>query len=333
MIPPDEQEKPELHTHLLAGWRFNTLIITVIVSMLGYLLFTLWGGWDNVVYAVKEVGFEGILLGLTLALGGYTMRFLRWQIYLRTLNYQVPWMSSLRIYIAGFSLSPTPGKAGEALRGVFLKDFGVEYRKSIGALLAERYADMLAVILIALGGLLSYPQTRPLFLIIAAGVIGSLLVLQKESWLRAIESFALKILPSRFAHVIEFFIDTILALKSCFKPRILLTGLVLGVLAWGLEGTVFYCYLTLAGAKVPFISAQFIYSFALIIGAVTFLPGGLGTAEATMLQLLLVNEVPASLAVATIVLTRLTTLWFSVLLGLISLPKNNAYQPTPENKP
>lgn len=322
----EEKEKPELHTHLLAGWRFNTLIITVIITMLGYLLFTLWGGWDNVVYAVKEVGFAGIILGLTLALTGYTLRFLRWQIYLRTLNYRIPWMSSLRIYIAGFALSPTPGKAGEALRGVFLKDFGVEYRKSIGALLAERYADMLAVILIALGGLLSYPQARPLFFLVTTGVIGSLLILQKESWLRGIESFARRKLPTRFAHIIEFFIDTILALRSCYKPRILFIGLALGVLAWGMEGTAFYCYLTLAGAEVSFITAQFIYSFALIIGAITFLPGGIGAAEATMLQLLLVYDVPASLAVATIVLTRLTTLWFSVLLGLSALPKKNAYQ-------
>jgi uncharacterized protein (TIRG00374 family) len=59
-----------------------------------------------------------------------------------------------------------------------------------------------------------------------------------------------------------------------------------------------------------------------VIGGITLLPGGLGGAEVTMLQLLVLQNIPAPIAVAATLIIRLTSLWFSVFLGMIALPKN-----------
>jgi uncharacterized protein (TIRG00374 family) len=57
----------------------------------------------------------------------------------------------------------------------------------------------------------------------------------------------------------------------------------------------------------------------MLVGALSFLPGGLGGTEASMVALLMLNNVAQSQAVAATVLIRLATLWFAVALGVIAL--------------
>jgi glycosyltransferase 2 family protein len=322
----DSPEKKDLsehhfHRHFLGGWRFKAMIATICISVIGYILFILWGGWEQVSEAVARVGIWGILLALALSLVNYWLRFLRWQCFLRILGHRVPTFLSLRIYIAGFSLTTTPGKTGEALRSIFLKDHGIAYRQSFGAFLSERLSDLIAVVILASSGLWKYPETRPIVIIVGIVIVFVLFAVQKNSWLKFGEKMALKILPNRFAHIVEFFIETILAFRSCFAPRALIYGIIFGVLAWGSEGLAFYYLLGFLGYNISILTAMFIYGFSLLIGAITFLPGGLGGAEVTMLQLLIMNNVTTFDAVAATIVIRLTTLWFSVILGLLFLPK------------
>ncbi|MDX8386197.1 MAG: lysylphosphatidylglycerol synthase domain-containing protein, partial [Gallionella sp.] len=58
---------------------------------------------------------------------------------------------------------------------------------------------------------------------------------------------------------------------------------------------------------------------SMMVGALSFLPGGLGGAEATMVALLILNDVAQPQAVAATVLIRLATLWFAVGLGVVAL--------------
>jgi len=316
-IPPE----PDHATHILSGWRFRAMIITIIVSMLVYLLFTLWGGWREVLEAVSQVGVLGILFTLSLSLLCYWLRFLRWELFLNVLGYKLPTAANLRIYIAGFSLTTTPGKSGEALRGIFLKDYGVPHRKSFAAFLAERFSDLIAVAVLSTIGLWHYPQTRPAFFVTMAVLVFCLYAVQKDNWLHAIENLAIKILPKRLAHIAEFFIETVIGFRSCFTPRMLSLSLTLSVVAWAAEGLALYYLIYFLGYEVDLLTCLFIFGFSMLVGAITFLPGGIGGTEVTMVKLLTLQGLDSSSAVAITLLLRLATLWFSVMLGLIALPK------------
>jgi uncharacterized protein (TIRG00374 family) len=64
----------------------------------------------------------------------------------------------------------------------------------------------------------------------------------------------------------------------------------------------------------------FIFAFAMMVGAISVLPGGLGSTEATMIGLLVTQHVGFDVAVVATAVVRVTTLWFAVSLGLLALP-------------
>ena len=312
----------ESSTHLLSGWRFKAMLATLIIAVLAYFLMTLWGGWKEVLYACSKVGILGILAALALSLVNYFIRFLRWTKYLHLLGHTLPFWQNLKIYMSGFALTTTPGKTGEALRSIFLKDYGIAYRQSFGVFLSERLSDLLAVLFISAFGLWIYPEARLLTVATALIIAFLLYAVQQDKWLLWTEK---KLKSGRLAGPAEFTIEALLSFRVAFRPKALLVGTFLGVIAWAAEGLAFYFLLQLMGIEISFLSAQFIYAFSLLIGAITLLPGGLGGVEVTMIQLLLLEGVSSADAAALTLLIRLTTLWFSVLLGLLALPQKKVH--------
>ena len=75
---------------------------------------------------------------------------------------------------------------------------------------------------------------------------------------------------------------------------------------------------------LPMSTAVFIYAFAMLVGALSFLPGGLGGSEAAMIALLSLNGFPEASAVTATLICRLATLWFAVGLGAIFLARRRA---------
>ncbi len=306
------------HT-VMSGWRFRALLLVVLVSALGYLAFSLWGGWHEVVSAIVRVGFIGTAIALSLSLVNYGLRFVRWQKFLALLGHRVYAPESLRIYIAGFGLTILPGKVGETIRSVFLKHHGVSYPESLAAYFSDQFSNLISMLLLAAIGLWAFPQAQPVVLMLAVIIAAILIVLQQTKWLQALEVFAVKKLPAKLGKLVGHGIEVVLHSGRCFKLPMLLQGMVLGLFAWGSEGVAFYYIMHVLGSDMPLQVALFIYAFSMLVGALSFLPGGLGGTEATMVALLMLNNVAQPQAVAATVLIRLATLWFAVALGVIAL--------------
>ena len=61
------------------------------------------------------------------------------------------------------------------------------------------------------------------------------------------------------------------------------------------------------------------YSGSLILGALSFIPGGVGVAEGSLIGLFSVQNIELSEAIVIVVLIRFFTLWFSTITGFIAL--------------
>lgn len=314
----------------LSGWRYRAFLLSIAMGAAGYLAFSLWGGLPALGDAAARVGAAGAALMLALSLLNYGLRFCRWQCYLRAMGHDVPWRASLRIYLAGFALTVTPGKAGEALRGVLLARLGVPHAHSLAALLSERLSDLLAVICLALFGLSQYPPMLPLVGAASAAALAGMWLLTRAApaaWLAAWSAARPaggrgRVLAGHLARLLR-------QAQACHAPRLLAASLALALAAWTAEALAFHCLLQWldAGASLPF--ACLVFASAMLAGALSFLPGGLGGTEAAMVSLLLWQGMAPAQAVAATVLIRLTTLWFAVALGVAALSSSRHAQAQP----
>lgn len=304
----------------LSGWRYRAVIFSAGAAALGYLGFSLWVGWQDVSSAIVKVGLPGVVIAMLMSMINYSVRFLRWQIYLNKLGHPLPTQPSFKMYLAGFALTTTPGRAGEALRGVLFKQWGVPYPKSFAAYFSERLSDLLAIALLTLLGLSFYPEAKAMILVGFGMVLICLVAISQR---RLIERLILFIPDSygKATRLAKHLTHILTEAQRCHGPGIFSLATLLGALACSSEALAFYWILNWIGAEVPITFAVFVYALSILAGALSFMPGGLGGTEAVMATLLIWKGVPHADAIAAVVLIRLCTLWFSVGVGMIALTK------------
>jgi uncharacterized protein (TIRG00374 family) len=302
----------------LSRGRFLVVVASIAIAAAGYLTAALWSGWEQVTAAVGQVGWMGTGIVLAISLLSYVVRSVRWGVFLRALSYPMPPTDNVRIYLAGFALTTTPGRLGETLRSILLRPFGVPYATSIGAFVADRFCDLAGILLIT--GILAqffYPAARFIALVFAA-VLGVMLVIYRQEH-RALE--LMHKLAERVSRKAAFAVSALALAESaliCVQPRRFAMGIAVTCIAWGMQAVALAYLLTLMDSGLPLLMAIFIFFFATLAGAASMIPGGLGSQEATMIGLLTLNGVGSAQAIAATVILRVATLWFGVAVGLCS---------------
>jgi len=257
---------------------------------------------------------------LCLTLFNYVLRFFKWHYYLGQVGVRgLPLTESARLFVAGFPLAVTPGKVGEALKGVWVnRATGVPVARGIAVVVAERISDGLAVLVLSTLGVIAYPRYWPAFAFFLAALLAVIAVSQIRPLALAVLGFGEQLpLTRRLAHPLREFYEGSFAL---FRPKSTLLAVGLGSISWLGEGVGFYLVLLGLGFS-PSLEllgiAVFVLSFSIVVGAASALPGGLGAAEASIAgMLILLTGMEAGEAAAATLLIRFATLWFSVILGL-----------------
>lgn len=300
----------------------HSLVVSIIIAVAVYALFAFFTGGKDVLQAIGSLPMSiwAAILGLSLA--NYFLRYWRWQWFIHhQQTYRLPHIQHLLIYLAGFTLTMTPGKAGEAMRSLYLKNLGVSHQKSLAALLMERILDLLAVLILAALGLSFLPGGEAkIAALITFSLIALCLLFIKLPKDKVLGLGLVTKLPEKLQKILHFVFDTLAHANQFLTLRFVLFGLLLGVVAWGLEGYGLLLVMqnfTLDSHSV--FLALAIYGAAVLLGALSFLPGGLGGTEAVMIFMLVQAGFSVPHATAITLICRLATLWFAVLVGLIAL--------------
>ena len=263
-----------------------------------------------------------VLLGLFLVLLGYGMRYVRWRMLMDALNQHPPIARDALIWISSYAFTVTPGKSGEAIRALLLKkEFAYPISKSLMALLVERISDVISVLVLLIiniplliGWKVSY--IVPVTLLI---VVGSLfwLFLQQQVFINRLFRWIDLILPRKFTTAGSHSVG---ALKELLKFKLLFLSTVIGTISWSLEGVSLWLLLKgLGTTKISIGGATVAHTSAGLFGALTMIPGGLGSTEAGTIGILGLQGLTVDLSTPATLLIRLMTLWFATSLGVICL--------------
>jgi uncharacterized membrane protein YbhN (UPF0104 family) len=246
------------------------------------------------------------LQALLLCLLNYLLRGLRWRLWMA--HYQRPLgvLEGLRLYLAGYTFTPTPGNIGEAARGLLLARNPLSAAQSLAIFGAERLADLFCLLLMCLPllgwlGAQAGPGLSMGVVFVATGaalaLVVTLLKFQKRLLLR-------------FSWLHDAW--------QCLATRPLVWLGLTGV-AWAAQGLAVWVLCRDAGLSIAPLHAAGAYALAMVGGALSLLPAGLGGMEVLLTALLVAHGASAALALGITVLVRVVTLWLAVAIGAMAL--------------
>lgn len=220
--------------------------------------------------------------------------------------------------MSGLIMSVTPGKMGELLKSYLVKQTTNEpISKTAPIILVERVTDFLSLMIIAIIGAYVFDYGK----LISVGVmlffiVVVLVVLNRKLALKILE------LMKRIAFLEKISEKLRTAYESAYillKPSPLFKMIGVSFISWFFECFGFFLILDNFQIDVSLLWSAFVYAFSTIVGAITMLPGGLGATEGSLTFMLNENAIPLDVAVASTFIIRVVTLWFAVLVGIISV--------------
>lgn len=298
----------------------RVLVVTLIGVVL-YGLFAVYTGVQQMGTSLARFHWSAFLIALGLACFNYLLRFGKWQYYLGRLGIRgIPWLDSLLVFLTGFVLTITPGKIGEVFKSAVLaKTHGVPMERTASIVIADRLTDVIAiVVLISIGGA-SFPKGLPWAVAgLFAVAVGLLFILWQAPalWLCA----RLEQRGGKLEKLVPKLREALARLRILATPSALIVPTLFSVVGWGSEGAALYTLLGGFGEHVPLTLCVLFYSTATLAGALVPLPGGLGLVEGMLREgLLHLGGVEQGAATAAMILVRLATLWWAVVVGFIAL--------------
>jgi glycosyltransferase 2 family protein len=298
---------------MLKKLRTRLFISIAIAAVIG-VAFSIYANTAELKETIETFSYRLLPLILGLSLVNYLVRFMRWEFYLRALKIQIPRAESFGVFMSSLSMSVTPGKMGEVLKSYFLKSLhAVPISRSAPIILAERITDFLALLIIAVVGAYSIGHDKRVIMIFALIVILTIAVIANRSISMKIIGYAEKFrLTRKWVRPIEMAYESS---HTLLTGRVLVISTLFGLVAWFSECVGFLFVLDGVDVHFKLLSASFIYAFSTVVGAASFLPGGLGVTETSLAGLLIFANVPKNASVAATFIVRGATLWFAVIIG------------------
>lgn len=305
------------------------LVLLVVVGLVGLAAAT---GWEETMAALGRLSLGEFCILLLLSLTNYFGRSLRWHLFAGQLGLGTGFWQNTRHFLGGFAMSVTPGRVGELVRMRWIRrETGWSFDRTAPLVLVDRAADLSAMaVLLALA--LAFAATGlkggtpvAILALIAAFVV------TRPKLLRSVSDAAYRTTGKRMPRLFARVRRAARSLEAFTHPSTLVLASIFGMAGWFAEGYAFYLLLKWMGADIGLWLAVGIFILATLAGGLTGAPGGLGGAEAAMVALLAVQNVPLEIAVPATLIIRVTTLWFAIAIGLAIFPFAERHSRKAEN--
>lgn len=299
--------------------KFNNLFLIIIVGVIGLYAFFLILS-DYTTLSTKIIKFKTELLPIILLLVpcGWIMLYIRWNLLLKNSDIEIPGRKNLEIYLAGFMLSITPGKVGELLRSQMLKTkFDIPRTKTTSLVLVEKLYDLLGAVAISLSGIWLFHEAG--YVIIAALVLLAFLFILISSrilfdnflkWFGKFKIMSKFLLPLSESYEV---------IRNSTRGKVALFSSLLSISYWLTTSLAVYFVLLAFGITINYLNVVSTFTASLILGAASFIPGGIGVAEGSLVGLFSLQGIEVSTALILVILIRIFTLWYGVAVGFIAL--------------
>ncbi len=337
---------------VLAGLLFIVVVLIAVIAVTGV---------DQLADRLGEFPLWIFIPVFMLKWVNWTLRYNEWRYFLGVLGVRtvrgrptrpapnpdqpvIRERDSAALWLSGLTLAVSPGKLGEVLKALVLKNLsGLDFSRGAPVVFMERLTDGLAVIPLTTAAMLaagnSFEGDAVSLSYVRAVLVVVTVVLFVGIGLVQIKPLAYGVIDltrgwpviGRFHGAIRNLYDSS---YEMIKLRHLAPTVLLGLGAYTSDCIGFYLLLTglgLDGTRTLFAQGAFILGFSVIIASISALPGGAGGRELTIGTMLagVAGLSKADAGTATFLISLFQS-WAGVLLGLcvIAIFRHTLFPPT-----
>lgn len=297
----------------------NRIIFVFIGAIILYAIILLLSDFSIILSKLPNFELNYLPIILIIVPCSWLFLFLRWTLLLKNSNLNIPIKENLKIYFAGFALAVTPGKFGELIKSQIMKTkFNIPYRTTSSLVLVERLYDLAGAVAVSFFGIWLLGIGGYVIILASILLLVFVLVISSRKFFNMVINLVGRInFTKKFIQSLSESYETI---HSSFKGKIVFTSIITTSCYWLLESLgVYFVILAFDINALNYFDVIATYTSSLILGAASFIPGGLGVVEGSLIGLLNFQGVDVSEAFVLVILIRIFTLWYSVFVGFIFL--------------
>jgi len=298
--------------------KFYRNFLLVVVSMIVlYVVFLIVSDFNVIREKIFDFKTDYLPIILLLAPLSWIIVFFRWHFLLKNSNIIIPKKENFKIYMAGFAMSVTPGKVGELIKSQFLKSkYGVSRKNTLPIIISEYFYHMVGVLVVSIIGVYYFEFSLYIIILTSALIIITLTIISSETFFKKFVNLISK--RNFLKKYVSPISDSHIILKKSTRGKIFIISSVLSIAFWLTEVLiVYFVFLSFNILNFEFFKIAAIYTTSLILGMLSFLPMGVGVVEGSLAGFLNYEGIDISIALTLIILIRIFTRWYGVIVGLI----------------
>ena len=300
--------------------KFDNRIILVLVAVIGiYAIFLFISDFSIISEKISNFKINYLPLILFFVSASWTPLFIKWHFLLKNCEIHVPLKKSILVFLSGPAFEITPGQIGALVKSQILKtSSNIPRTKTVPIIVVEKVYDLIGAVLASIIGIVILGM-EPHLIVIAILVLVTIFFF--VYYRPASEIFFKQITKRKFfSKYVENISDFYEIVHKSTNVKVATICILLALTYWFMVSAAAYYTLIAFDINIlDYLKVLAIYATSTLLGAISFIPAGIGITEGSITGLFTLNGIDVSTALILSVMIRVLTLWYTVGVGFIAL--------------
>ena len=300
--------------------KFDNRLILILIAVIGiYAIFLFMSDYNIISEKISNFQINYLPLILFFVSLSWIPLIIKWHLLLKNCEIHIPLKKTIAVFFAGVAFEITPGQIGSLIKSQILKtSSNIPRAKTVPIIVAEKVYDLISAIIASVIGIIILGMEFH-FIIIAVSALALIFFFMYHK--RSSKLFFNRVTKLRFfSKHVENLSEFYEILQKSTTVKIATICTLLGVVYWFIISTAAYYTLLAFDVNVlDYLTILAIYTTSILLGAISFVPAGIGITEGSIVALFTLNGIDVSTALILSVMIRILNLWYSVGVGFILL--------------
>ena len=297
----------------------NRLILVLVAVVVIYAIFLFISDFSIISEKISNFKTNYLPLILLFVSASWVPIIVKWHFLLKNCEIDIPLRKSIAVFFAGVAFEITPGQIGSLIKSQLLKtSSNIPRTKTVPIIVAEKVYDLIGAILASIIGIIILGMN---FYLIIIAILALAVIFFFMFYRPASEIFFKRVTKTKFfSKYVENISELDKIVQKSTNVKVATICILLAVTYWFIVSAA--VYFTLIGFDInilDYLKVLSIYATSILLGAISFVPGGIGITEGALAGLFTLEGIDVSTALILSVIIRIFVLWYSVSIGFISL--------------